>query len=258
MKRNTSLIAIVLLILAGLLIVGGLVGAAFLGLFGISSFVVSAGAPSPVIVEEGVPPGEAQSPSGEAPAPAEPLPDSEEAAPEGGIGVVAPQGFNAIIDSQLHFALAYPSEWEEGDRVTDFSRVFYVKDPTPSGVGPLPILYVTFMPLEESLAYGAYGFMPQEFISGFKALSVGEAWSAVPDGVGREYATYTRLPDQEVGGLQALVIENERVWEAPEASTDRRVLIETEAGVILLGSTYETPAELALFEQVLDTFQYVP
>lgn len=258
MKRNTSLISIVLLILAGLLITGGLVFAAFLGLFQISSVTVSAGAPSPAIVEEGVLPGEAEAPSGEAPAPIEPLPDTAEAAPAGGVGVVAPQGFNAIIDSPLHIALAYPSEWEEGARVTDFSRVFFVKNPTPFGVGPLPRLYVTFMPLEESLAYGAYGFMPQEFIRGFKAISVGETWSPVPDGLGREYSTYTRLPDQEVGGWQALVIENERVWEAPEASTDRRVLIETEAGVILLGSTYESAAELALFEQVLATFQYVP
>lgn len=249
MNSKSPILILVLAGLAGLILICGLVVVGVVAFFRVSRAAVTTGAP-PVIVEVGGLP--------EVTPAAEVGPGSGVATPEPGGGMVAPPGFNAFMDRQLHLSLAYPAVWEEGQPDTRYNRIFYVKDLVPQGVGPVPKLYVTFIPLDDKLAEGSYSYMTLEAIRSFEALPVGSSQPLVPDAFPAEAFTYTRLPDQEVGGRQALVIENEGVWEAPEETTDRRVLIETEAGVVILGSIYATPEELALFEQAVGTFQYVP
>jgi hypothetical protein len=53
------------------------------------------------------------------------------------------------------------------------------------------------------------------------------------------------------------VIENSKVWEAPSGTKDRVVILVTEDITYMLGMNYETPQQLAMFEQILDTFQLV-
>lgn len=265
MKRNSSILTLVLIGLAGTLVVVLLVAAAFVAFFRISSTTVSASEPGQAIVETVVLPVETQALSGEEvpdsekePSIIETLPQDGAVTPEPGSGVIAPPGFNAFVDDQLHFGIAYPADWEEGQRYLEYSRLFFEKSTDPDGIGPLPKLYVTFIPLDDSLAQGSYGFMSNESIRSFMALAVGEAQPLEPDAVLAEYITYTRLPDRAVSGWQALVIENDRVWEAPPETIERRALIVTEAGTLILGTFYERPEELALFEQALDTFQFMP
>jgi hypothetical protein len=78
------------------------------------------------------------------------------------------------------------------------------------------------------------------------------------DAIVPDVDTYTRLPDRMVAGETALVIENSKVWEAPIGTKDRIVIIVTKHTIHLLGMYYETPEQLAMFEQVLDSFQFVP
>jgi hypothetical protein len=248
-KSNSPILILVLAGVAGVLLVCGLVVAGVVAFFRVSRAAVITGAP-PVVVEVGG--------LHEVTPAAEESPGSGAATPQPGGGMVAPPGFNAFLDRQLHLSLAYPAAWGEGQPDTRYNRIFYVKDVEPSGVGPVPKLYVTFIPLDDKLAEGSYSYMTLEAIRSFEALPVGSSQPLVPDAFPVEAFTYTRLPDQEVGGKPALVIENEGVWEAPEETTDRRVLIETEAGVVILGSIYATPEELALFEQAVGSFQYVP
>jgi hypothetical protein len=100
--------------------------------------------------------------------------------------------------------------------------------------------------------------MSNEAIRSFLTLPVGEVQPFVPNAVLSEYITYTRLPDQEIGGLGVVLLENNRVWEAPVETIERRTLIVTEAGTFIVGTFYETPEELSLFEEVLNTFQFLP
>lgn len=252
MQRNSIILTLVLVGLAGLLVMCSITAAALVAFLRVSSVSGSAIEVVEATVEVGVPLEEPL------PASEEESPVGDEAAPPDGSGVIAPSGFNAYMDDGLHFSLAYPDGWELDEVFNAYGRVFLEKDPEPGGLGPQPKLYVTFVPLDDVLAEGAYGFMPHEAVRSFSALPVGSAQPVVPDAFPAGAFTYTRLPDREVGGWQAVVIENEEVWEAYEETTDRRVLVVTEEGTFILGSIYATPEELALFEQVLDSFQLAP
>ena len=52
------------------------------------------------------------------------------------------------------------------------------------------------------------------------------------------------------------MIENHKVWEGERGTRDRRVLLSRGAGTYMLGTYYETPEELGVFEQVLATFRF--
>jgi len=54
------------------------------------------------------------------------------------------------------------------------------------------------------------------------------------------------------------VIENSKVLEFPPETKERVVLIFTEGTTCMIGVYYETPEQLEMFEQVLDSFQLVP
>ena len=170
----------------------------------------------------------------------------------------APPGFEVFSDEVLGFSLARPAQWQEEQRSFEYSRVFNDLSAEQPPTGPLPVLFVTCIPVDDRLAEGSYAYMSNEDVRRFQALAVGAAQPIVPDAFPPEAFTYTRLPDRPVAGAPALVIENEGVWEAPEESTERRLIVVTENGNCIIGSLYMTPEQLALYEQVLDSFVIMP
>ena len=189
--------------------------------------------------------------------PVENQPSAETPALTGG-AAIAPPGFEVFTDDALGFSLARPAHWQEHPRDFEYSRVFSDVNAEQPATGPLPVLFVTFIPADDSLAEGSYAYMSNADVRRFQTLAVGAAQPIVPDAFPPEAFTYTRLPDRPVGGSSALVIENEGVWEAPEKSTERRAIVVTEAGTYIIGSLYVTPEQLALYEQVLDSFVVLP
>lgn len=173
-------------------------------------------------------------------------------------GPQIPQGWQTLNDPSQGYSLAYPPEWELCQE-TKYSRAYCEIQEEPEGMGPPPRLYVSVVPQDfTNPDFEAYNFYPIETIKEFMALAVGESMLKEPNAMAPEYFTYTRLPDQMVAGLTALVIENSKVWEFPSGTKDRVVFILTEDSSIMLGMYYETPEQLAMFEQVLDSFQIVP
>jgi hypothetical protein len=141
---------------------------------------------------------------------------------------------------------------------TPYSRQ-YCWPAEPGGTGPLPSFYATFIPAGFTNPEGqAYNFISDESVRGLLDQTVGDILVIPPDADPAEYFTYSRLPDQPVGGWDAAVIENERVWEAPPETKDRRAVIVTDTGALLLGSYYTTPEELNLYEKILANVEFTP
>jgi hypothetical protein len=89
------------------------------------------------------------------------------------------------------------------------------------------------------------------------SLPLGASMLKEPDAIPPDCFTYTRLPNRKVAGRTALVIENSTVWEAPIGTKDRLVILVSGDTTYILGMYYETPQQLAMFEQILDSFQPV-
>jgi hypothetical protein len=169
-----------------------------------------------------------------------------------------PEGWQVLNDTTRGFSLAYPPEWEVC-QVTKYSWAFCEIQKEPEGMGPPPRLYVSAYPQDSTNEdFEIYNFIPLVSIREFMVLPVGESKLREAGAMAPEYFTYTRLPDRMVAGWNAMVIENTRVWEAPPETNDRVIIVVDEGTTYMIGAYYETPEQLALFEQVLDSFQLVP
>jgi hypothetical protein len=178
--------------------------------------------------------------------------------PSASIGVWVPDGWQSFYNAYQGYSLAYPPEWGICNEL-QYSRAFCEFQQKPGGMGPPLRLYVSVYPQEYTDQDGqVINFTPLESIREFMALKVGESKLRVPDAMPPEAFTYTRLPDQTVAGQTALVIENSTVWEAPTGTKDRSVFIISQGTLYNLGMYYETPEQLAMFEQVLDSFRIAP
>jgi hypothetical protein len=172
-------------------------------------------------------------------------------------GGQVPQGWKELAVSK-GYSLAYPPEWAEC-QVTRYSLTFCQVQEDSAWMGPPLRLYVSVFPRDHTNAdFEVYNFITAESIREFMALPVGGSKLREPNAMAPDYFTYTHLPDRMVAGWSATVIENSRVWEAPSGTKDRVVFIVTEDTTYMLGMYYESPEQLAMFEQVLDSFQLVP
>jgi hypothetical protein len=150
------------------------------------------------------------------PAEATAAPDETEM-PLPGTGASVPEGWTTYSDPTYHYAFANPAEWEvcnEGEGSIQLCEP--LKEP---GVGPKPSFYVAVIPKDaENSPYDAF---TAEGVRRFMPLKVGESELTEPNAQPAEYLRYTRLPDAQGWDFRAMIIENERVWEAPaEIRTD--------------------------------------
>jgi hypothetical protein len=182
--------------------------------------------------------------------------DADTTIPETGDQV--PEGWQTFTEPTYGYTMSFPREWEQCTE-TRYSRLFCEIQQEPAGLGPPPRLYVSVIPQDSTNADSeVYNFMPIETIREFLSLPVGESQLKEPGAVPPEYFTYTRLHDRTVAGRTAAVIENSKVWEAPEGTKDRVYLIVNEESTYMIGMYYETPEQLEEFEKVLDSFQFTP
>jgi hypothetical protein len=207
--------------------------------------------------EEPAPPPTESVAATQTPAPVEPggEPSGEGGSPQAGGQL--PQGWQEITFSQ-GYSLAYPPEWAQC-QVTRYSLSFCQVQEDPAWNGPPLRLYVSVFPRDHANAdFEVYNFITAESIREFIALPVGGSRLREPNVMAPDYFTYTRLPDRMVAGLSTAMIENSRVWEAPPGTKERVVFIVTEDTTYILGLYYEAPEQLAMFEQVLDSFRISP
>jgi hypothetical protein len=173
-------------------------------------------------------------------------------------GGQVPDGWQVINDSTRGYSLAYTTKWEICQE-TKYSRLFCEIQKEPVGMGPPPRLYVSAFPTEYTNPdWEVYNFTPAATIRQFLALPVGASMLKEPGSPTPDHFTYTRLPDQVFAGQTGLVIENSKVWEMPSGTRDRVIFLSDGGTTYILGMYYETPEQLAMFEQVLDSFQPVP
>ena len=167
--------------------------------------------------------------------------------PEAGFAIDYPAGWSTYTDAALGASLAVPLEWEVCQN-TGWSRLFCLKQAAAGGPA-FPRFYVTVLPQGFTNAdASAYNFISEEHVKALMALPVGSsrATNDLP-----AYSTFTRLSDTTVSGLPGVVIENPKVWEGGTSTRDRRVLVRVGTSTYMLGTYYETPAQLEEFERVL-------
>lgn len=168
---------------------------------------------------------------------------------------MVPEGWQLFYNAAQGYSLGYPTVWAVSEELS-YSRVFVEIQKEPAGVGPPVRLYVSVFPKEYTdQDGGVYNFFTNESIQAFMALPVGASRLKELDAIPPDAFLYTRLPDRGLAERTALVIENSIVWEAPLGTKDRLVILATEDTTYMLGMYYETPQQLAIFEQVLDSFQ---
>lgn len=167
--------------------------------------------------------------------------------------VALPADWQSYRDSELGFSLTHPREWEICT-TTEHSRLFCDTN-NQSGGPSFPLYYVTRTPPNfTNQDASAYNFVTPATIQAFANLKVGASLtSGEPN---PEFSTFTRLPDATVNGETALVVENARVWEGGAKTKDRRVFVRHGDDWYMIGTYYESPAELARFEDVLATFRF--
>lgn len=171
---------------------------------------------------------------------------------------MVPEGWQLFYNDAQSYSLGYPTIWAVSEELR-YSRVFVEIQKEPAGIGPPVRLYVSVFPKEyDDQDGGVYNFITSESIRTFMALPVGASRLKELDAMPPDSFTYTRLPDRNLAGRTTLVIENSKVWEAPSGTKDRLVILVTEDTTYMFGMYYETPQQLAMFEQVLDSFQPFP
>jgi hypothetical protein len=169
-----------------------------------------------------------------------------------------PEGWQVLEDSTRGYSLAFPPEWNVC-QVTRYSWTFCDIQEDPDWAGSPLRLYVSVFPKDYTNSdFEVYNFIPTVTIREFIALPVGESKPKVPGSPRPDTISYTRLPDQTVAGLTAPVIENSKLWGMPTETKERVVFMVTEDTTYILGTYYDTPDQLALFEQVMDSFQFLP
>lgn len=168
---------------------------------------------------------------------------------------MVPEGWQGFYNDAHGYSLGYPTVWAVSEELR-YSHVFVEIQKEPAGMGPPVRLYVSVFPNDYTdQDGGVYNFITSESIRAFMALPVGASRLKELDAMPPGAFLYTRLPDRNLAEWTALVIENSQVWEAPSGTKDRLVILVTEDTTYMLGMYYETPQQLAMFEQVLDTFQ---
>lgn len=173
-------------------------------------------------------------------------------------GAQAPEGWNELTDAANGYSVAYPPVWEICQEQAA-SRIFCEIQAVPEGMGPPLRMYISVIPQDATNEnFEIYNFFPPARVREFMALEVGESLLKEPRVMAPEFFTYTRLPDRMVAGWTALVVENSKPWEFPAGTKDRVVFIVTEADIYMIGMYYQTPEQLQMFEQALDSFQFVP
>lgn len=169
-----------------------------------------------------------------------------------------PDGWQVLEDSARGYSLAFPPEWNVCQE-TRYSWTFCDTQEDPDWMGPTLRLYVSGFPKDYTNSdFEVYNFIPTETIREFTALPIGESKPKVPGSPRPDYISYTRLPDQSVAGLAVPVIESSKLWGMPSETKERVVFVVTEDTTYILGMYFDTPDQLALFEVVLESFQFLP
>jgi hypothetical protein len=169
-----------------------------------------------------------------------------------------PEGWQVLEVSTRGYSLAFPPEWNVCQE-TRHSWTFCDIQEDPDWIGSPLRLYVSVFPKDYTNSdFEVYNFIPTVTIREFMALTIGESKPKVPGSPRPDYISYTRLPDQTVAGLTAAVIENSKLWGMPTETKERVAFMVTEDTTYILGMYYDTPDQLALFEQVMDSFQFLP
>jgi hypothetical protein len=162
-------------------------------------------------------------------------------------------GGQTISDPAHDYSMVVPSEWE-ACTTTEYSRVYCAPQSEPGAPG-FPVFYVSVIPAGFTNDQGSvYNFMSEEVIRSVLTLPVGEALAT--DDPSAEYSTFTRLPDVTILGEAWAVIENTRVWEGGPDTKDRRLIARRDDRTCVVGTYYETQADLDIFASVLATLAF--
>lgn len=164
--------------------------------------------------------------------------------------------WKTYVSTNLNFSVKYPSDINVDDKQNINSAIFNINQ-KQVGFSGFPKYYISVIPDNASAkSADLYNYFPIELINKFYNLKVGDRMQTNQGDLYAEFFTFTRLSNIYVDGEDALVMENNKVWEGEEGLFDRRVFVEHKGFVYEIGSYYKLPIGLMSFQTFLSTFKF--
>jgi hypothetical protein len=176
-----------------------------------------------------------------------------------------PSGWETYSNAgQCGYTIGHPADMD-GASQGDYNWLL-----TPTAADPggptANFIYISVIPddFEGTEPGSIYNYDPAE-TPALLDLPVGESLSLRNDPAFDPWFTYTRLPDEALGGRPAQAYENTQPWEFPPGTSEIRYYLKANGCTYLLGAYLATAGsdqpgaiDEALFDQILATFRLVP
>ncbi len=164
----------------------------------------------------------------------------------------ADEDWQVYVNSKYDYTLIHPVLFEI-DEQTEYSTIFNPKQ-TDQAALKFTALYVSVIPEGFKNEQGEiYNFFSEEERNKLNSAHIGDSVNLREDQTS-DYWTYERLQDMLVNGVNAVVVENDKVWEGPEGLKDRRVLVKGNGKTYMLGTYYQKAEELENFRKFVESF----
>lgn len=190
-----------------------------------------------------------------------------------------PNDWKSYSNTKYNFTVSYPptGEWGEGqpdgsmknpqtapvipntDQKTPISETDSVYFELDAPIYQLPLFYISVQPDPAGTTRDEdiYESLPQVTIDKIFALPVGGALDKETSiEIGAMLTTspgvYTRLPDENINGLDFLVIDNPHAY----GGESRRLFLKRNGKMYMMGTTYNTAQNLKEFEHFSSSFKF--
>lgn len=157
--------------------------------------------------------------------------------------------WKTYTNTKFGFSFKYPPNLKEENGCKDPTNCSINSFVGP-GKGPNNFIYVSISKGNNfSLPYNADG------VDTLLSMKIGESKSI--NNFKPEYFTFKRLPDLIISDLSAKTFLSEKSWEFPENTKQKRVYINRNNDLILIGAyTDSDDIPLKVFDQILSTFKF--
>lgn len=149
-------------------------------------------------------------------------------------------GWKVFVNSKFNYSLQYPADLQPFTSEPLYSR-YTVSFELPEGMG-WPALYVAMLPEGADKSFSNY-------------ISPGEVDKLQKIKPGESYAMIEKLPDEIVGGENAIVVSND-VYTGSGDLKQLRAIFKKDKYTYVLGSYYATENQSAAFQRFIKSFKF--
>jgi hypothetical protein len=159
-----------------------------------------------------------------------------------------PVTWKTYANKQFHYTIKYPDNLEMSQD-SAYSTVFQIKNRQQL---VFPSLYISVIP-DGTTNTQIYNYMPPNIINNFFTLQQNATQLIQPD-QDPQYWTYTKMATLPIANTEAVLIQNNNVWQAQNGEINRRVLLKAKGVTYIIGSYYTNQQGLDNYHDFLMSF----